>query len=146
MVEMEIWGVSDGRPGPVVLLRNEDRVLPIVINFPEANAIQMGLMGQKFGRPMTHDLICNVLAGLRGTIKSVNIYKIEDDTYYAYLDVEQRSADNEVEQVLRIDARPSDGMAIAVRLGCPIYAAEEVLDSSAQDMSSLGLTDDEDAD
>ena len=143
MVEMEIWGVSDGQPGPVVLLRNGTRILPIVINFPEANAIQMGLMGQKFGRPMTHDLICNILAGLRGTIKSVNIYKLENDTYFAYLDIEQKTHDGEIEQVLRIDTRPSDGMAIAVRIGCPIYAAEEVLDSSGQDMSALGLSEDE---
>lgn len=143
MIEMEIWGVSDGQPGPVVLLRNENRILPIVINFPEANAIQMGLMGQKFGRPMTHDLICNLLAGLKGTVQSVNIYKLENDTYYAYLNIEQRSHDGEIEQILRVDTRPSDGMAIAVRVKCPIYAAEEVLDTSGQDMSSLGLSDEE---
>ena len=143
MIEMEIWGVSDGQPGPVVLLRNENRILPIVINFPEANAIQMGLMGQKFGRPMTHDLICNLLAGLKGTVQSVNIYKLEKDTYYAYLNIEQRSQDGEIEQILRVDTRPSDGMAIAVRVKCPIYAAEEVLDTSGQDMSALGLSDEE---
>jgi len=92
---------------------------------------------------MTHDLICNVLAGLRGELKSVTIYKLENETFYAHLNVEQQSLDGQVEQVLRIDSRPSDGIAIATRVGCPIFAAEEVLEIAGQDVANLGTTDDD---
>lgn len=138
MVEVEVLGVSDGPSHPVVLLRNEDRVLPIVVGIPEAHAIQMGVLDQKFGRPMTHDLLCNVLAGLRGQLSSVTIYKLENDTFFAHLNVEQKSSDGDVEQILRIDSRPSDGIAVAVREKCPIYVADEVMDTAAQDVSILG--------
>lgn len=137
MVEVEVLGVSDGPNHPVVLLRYEDRVLPIVVGIPEAHAIQVGVLEEKLGRPMTHDLVCNLLAGLRGDLQSVTIYKLENDTFYAHLNVEQSSSDGEVEQVLRIDSRPSDGIAIAVRRKCPIYVAEEIMESAGQDVAIL---------
>lgn len=148
MVELELIGVSEGPTHPVVLLRHEDRVLPIVVGIPEANAIQVGLMEEKIGRPMTHDLVCNLLAGLRGELQSMTIYKLENDTFYAHLNVQQHSNDGQVEQVLRIDSRPSDGIAIAVRIGCPIMASTSVMDMAAQDISILnpGEGDDDDED
>lgn len=139
MVEVEVLGVSDTPTNPVVLLRNEDRVLPIVIGTPEAHAIQVGVLDEKLGRPMTHDLLCNLLAGLRGELQSITIYKLENDTFYAHLNVEQKSLGGEVEQVLRIDSRPSDGIAIAVRIKCPVYVAEEVMDVASQDMAMHNL-------
>lgn len=135
MLEVEILGVSDTPNHPVVLLRHEDRVLPIVVGIPEAQAIQVGLLNQKLGRPMTHDLVCNILTGLRAELQSVTIYKLENDTFYAHLNVDQTSPSGEMEQVLKIDSRPSDGIAIAVRQECPIYVAEEVMDSASQDVS-----------
>ena len=144
MLELEVLGVTqaEGSHYPLVLLRNESRVLPILVGIPEAGAIQHGLMREKAPRPMTHDLICNLLAGLRGKLKSVTIYQLENDTFFAHLNVEQLNAEGQVEQVLRIDSRPSDGIAIAVRVGCPIYAAEEVMDNASQDASMIeGLPD-----
>lgn len=139
MVELEVLGVSqaDENHYPLVLLRHESRVLPILVGIPEASAIQVGLMGEKTARPMTHDLIKNLLAGLRGEIKSLTIYRLENDTFFAHLNVEQKDAKGNVEQHLRIDTRPSDGIAIAVRVGCPILAAEEVMEMAGQDASIL---------
>ena len=93
---------------------------------------------------MTHDLISNLFAGLRARLQSVTIYKLENDTFYAHLNVQQNSAAGEVEQILRIDSRPSDGIAIAVREKCPILVATEVMDKAAQDVSILNADDDED--
>lgn len=148
MVELEILGVTqaEGSHYPLVLLRHESRVLPILVGIPEAGAIQHGLSREKAPRPMTHDLICNLLAGLRGRLKSVTIYQLENDTFFAHLNVEQLNAEGQVEQVLRIDSRPSDGIAIAVRVGCPIYAAEEVMNSAAQDASIIEGSRDQEGD
>ena len=143
MIEVEVLGVSDGAAHPVVLLRHEDRVLPLVVGLPEAQAIQVGLMEEKLGRPMTHDLVCNILAGLRGELQSITIYKLENDTFFAHLNVNQVSTSGEVEQVLRIDSRPSDSIAIAVRAKCPIFVAEAVMDAAAQD---VGIVETEEPD
>lgn len=148
MLEVEILGVSQAEEHqyPLVLLRHESKVLPILVGLPEASAIQIGLLGEKTARPMTHDLVCNLLVGLRGDLNSVNIYKLENETFLAHLNIEQKNSEGEVEQILRIDTRPSDGIAIAVRVGCPIMVAEEVMESAAQDASILGDTDDDDMD
>lgn len=144
MVEVEILGVSDGPKHPVVLLRHEERVLPIVVGMPEAHAIQMGLMDEKYGRPMTHDLVCNLLAGLRAVLQSVTIYKLENETFFAHLNLEQSEPNGELVQVLKIDSRPSDGIAVAVRVGCPVYVADKVMESAAQDVAILSPDDDSD--
>lgn len=139
MVPLEVLGVSqaDKTGLPVVLLRDGNRILPILVGIPEASAIQIVLMGESPPRPLTHDLICNLLAGLRGSLQSVTIYKLENDIFYAHLNIEQRSSEGQVEQMLRVDSRPSDGIAIAVRMQCPIFAAEEVMEAAAQDASIL---------
>lgn len=142
LVPLEVLGVSsDGRFSPMVLLRHEDRVLPILVGIAEADAIHAALTHRDLGRPMTHDLICNILAGLRGHLQSVVIYKLENDTFFAHLNIEQQGADNQIEQVLRIDSRPSDGIAIACRVNCPIYAAQEVMDMASTDWSSLSTSE-----
>ena len=148
MVPLEVLGVSQAdRTGyPVVLLRNENRILPILVGMPEARAIQIVLMGETPPRPLTHDLICNLLAGLNGHLQSVSIYKLQNDIFFAHLNIEQRSASGQVEQVLRVDSRPSDGIAIAVRMKCPILAAEEVMDAAGQDPSILGEGEEENED
>ena len=148
MVPLEVLGVSqaDKTGYPVVLLRHENRILPILVGMPEARAIQIVLMGETPPRPLTHDLICNLLAGLNGQLQSVSIYKLQNDIFFAHLNIEQRSASGQVEQVLRVDSRPSDGIAIAVRMKCPILAAEEVMDAAAQDPSILGEGEEENED
>lgn len=134
MIEVEILGVSEGPQHPVVLLRHGDRVLPIVVGTPEAHAIQVGILEEKLGRPMTHDLMFNILAGFHGEMESLSIYKLEDDTFFAHLNINQRSEEGDLQQILRVDARPSDGIAMAVRAKCPIYVAEEVMEKAAQDV------------
>ena len=146
MVEVDILGVTDTPNHHVVLLGHEDRVLPIVVGTPEAQAIYVGLHNEKLGRPMTHDLVCNLLAGLRAELESVTIYKLENDTFFAHLNVKQESLSGETEQMLRIDARPSDGIAIAVRRQCPIYVADEVMESASQDATATGNEENGDAD
>ena len=141
-VPLEVLGVSmDSHHQPVVILRHEDRVLPIVVGLPEAEAIHAALLHRDLGRPMTHDLICNLLAGLRGDLQSVTIYKLENETFYAHLNIEQRTATGQIDQVLRVDSRPSDGIAIACRTNSPIFATQTVMDQASQDMSILGTGD-----
>ena len=139
MVETEIMGITQvqGAGFPTVLLRHENRILLISIGLPEASAIQLALLEEKPPRPMTHDLICNLLAGLRATVQSVNIYKLEAQTFFAYLSIEQTDEQGEVEQVLRVDTRPSDGIAIALRVGCPVFVDEAVLEEAGHDASLL---------
>ncbi|MBI5092504.1 MAG: bifunctional nuclease family protein [Candidatus Hydrogenedentes bacterium] len=143
MVKLEVLGVhNDGQQRHAwVLLRHEDRVLPIVVGEHEAGAIHEALIHRNVGRPMTHDLICNLLAGLRGQLKSLVIYKLENDTFYAHLNIEQMNASGAVEQVLRVDSRPSDGIAVALRVDSPIYAAEAVMDQAAQPLAILGSSE-----
>jgi uncharacterized protein len=146
MIPLDVIGVSQSEKDgfPVVWLRNENRVLPIVVGLPEANAIQIVLLGQSPPRPLTHDLIGNLLAGLRAELQSVTIYKLENEIFFAHLNIQQRSPTGQVEQILRVDSRPSDGIAIAVRMKCPILAAEEVMDAAGQDASLLAEADEED--
>jgi uncharacterized protein len=146
MVELQVLGVSqpEEQQNPLVLMRHENRVLPIVVGVHEANAIQIGLMQESLPRPMTHDLIQNLMVGLRAELKSVTIYRLEHGTFYAHLNLEQRNAQGQVEQVLKIDTRPSDGIALAVRVGCPVLAAEEVMDEAAQEANILGPGEDGD--
>jgi bifunctional DNase/RNase len=146
MLPLEVIGVSQSEKDgfPVVWLRNDNRVLPIVVGLPEANAIQIVLLGQSPPRPLTHDLIGNLLAGLRGELQSVTIYKLENEIFFAHLNIQQRSATGQVEQILRVDSRPSDGIAIAVRIKCPILVAEEVMDAAGQDASLLTEASEED--
>ncbi len=139
MLNADVLGITQLQSGgfPAVVLRHEDRVLFISIGLPEASAIQMALLEEKPPRPMTHDLICNVLAGLRACVTSVVIYKLEEQTFFAYLNMEQLDEQGELEQALRIDARPSDAIAIALRLGCPIQISEAVMDEAGHDASLL---------
>jgi hypothetical protein len=139
MLEAEVLGITQlqGAGFPTVLLRHENQVLFISIGLPEASAIQLALMDDKPSRPMTHDLICNLLAGLRGQLQSVSVYKLEEQTFFAYLSVEQLDEKGEIDQVLRIDARPSDGIAVALRVGCPIYVSEVVMDEAGHDAALL---------
>jgi bifunctional DNase/RNase len=92
---------------------------------------------------MTHDLICNLLAGLRGELQSVTIYKLENETFFAHLNIEQKNADGATQQVLRVDSRPSDGIAIACRVSAPILAAEAVMDAASQDLSILASSEED---
>ena len=126
---MELLGVRLELPAnaPVVLLREQTgdrRVLPIYIDTPEAKAIALALEGREMARPMTHDLLRDVVAALGATVERVTVTELRDSTFYAelLLDVKGRT------QV--ISSRPSDAIALAVRTGAPIFAGVAVLDEA----------------
>lgn len=129
MVQMDLVAVRVELPGntPVVLLREQSetpRLLPIFIGQPEATAIAFAMDGIVTPRPMTHDLIIQMFEQLAVTIRQVDITGLVDGTFYAQIHV--TSGDKTVE----FSARPSDALALAVRVGCPIYADESVLEDA----------------
>jgi uncharacterized protein len=99
------------------------RLLPIWIGQPEAESIVMQIHNIKRVRPLTHDLCKNLILGLGGSLRRVQITRVEKNTYYAELHI------NRGESVVQIDARPSDSIAIALRLAAPIFASESLLSS-----------------
>jgi len=112
----------------LVVLRENDsqRYLPIWIGPFEAEAIQMGLQRTDAGRPLTHDLLGNVIEQLGGRLVHVHVLDLRDDTFFAVLVVDVG------ERRVEIDARPSDAIALAVRGEVPIYVAEDVMDKAGQ--------------
>jgi len=118
---------------PVVILQeqNGERVLPIWIGPAEASAIAMELAGMKFARPLTHDLLKQVIVGLGADLRKVIITKVQDNTYYAELHIYRGDA------VVNIDARPSDSIAVALRLKAPIFTSDELLEHTSVDTSEL---------
>ena len=132
MLEVKVvhLGLDRSSNTPVVILQEKDgdRVLPIWIGPSEASAIAMELAGVKFSRPLTHDLVKQVILGLGGHVTSVSITRVKENTYYAEMEIHQ--SDN----VVRIDARPSDSIAVALRLGAPIFTQEELLGVTSIDL------------
>jgi bifunctional DNase/RNase len=120
-------GVDRSTNSPVVILREVggERTLPIWIGTSEAHAIAVELQGAKPQRPLTHDLLKHVLAGLGGELRRVHITALRDDTYFAELLVFRG------EEPFQVDARPSDAIALALRCSAAIYTTEELLDRSA---------------
>ena len=110
-------------PQYVVVLEDleKTRLVPIWIGLSEGNAIALEMQGEKFPRPLTHDLIINMLRDLNAVIEKVVVSDLKENSYYAiiYLKADGRS--------IAIDARPSDSLALAVRVNCPIFIDEKVL-------------------
>jgi uncharacterized protein len=127
--EMVIYGVSFDMVGkqPIVLLKAVDtnKFLPIWIGHPEAAAILMKLQGASTPRPMTHDLLFEMLGELDVACSRVSVTELRENTFYASITLTVNG--REVE----IDSRPSDALALAVRSGAPIFAAEDVIAESA---------------
>lgn len=117
-------GLDQNTNSPVVLLREKEgeRVLPIWIGPAEASAIAMELQGLKAQRPMTHDLLKHVIMGLGGELRRVTITSVRDNTYFAELLLRREG------QVVQVDARPSDSIALALRLNAPIFTSDDLLD------------------
>ena len=126
---MELLGVRLELPAnaPVVLLREQtgERVLPIYIGPEEARAIALALEGVATPRPMTHDLLRDALTALGATVVSVTVTDFCDRTFFAELELLQAG------RTVRVSSRPSDAIALAVRVDAPIFAAEGVLDEAA---------------
>ncbi len=129
MQEMVIYGVSFDMVGkqPIVLLKTQEgnKFLPIWIGHPEAAAILMKLQGASTPRPMTHDLVTDMLTQLDAKVTRIAVTELRENTFYALITVSIDGSE------LEIDSRPSDALALAVRSGAPIFAAEEVIAESA---------------
>jgi bifunctional DNase/RNase len=127
-VEMKIRGLmmDPVTNMPIVILRDNSgkMILPIWVGIYEANAIALEIEKVTTPRPMTHDLIKNVLLGLETGVTKVVVSELKDDTFYAVIWLERDG------QLISIDSRPSDALALALRLDCPIYVEEQVLKSS----------------
>ena len=127
-VEMKIRGLmmDPVTNMPIVILKDLDgkSVLPIWVGVYEANAIALEIEKVATPRPMTHDLIKNVFLGLTTGVRKVVVSDLQDDTFYAVIWVEHNG------DLIAIDSRPSDALAVALRLDCPIYVEEDVLKSS----------------
>lgn len=128
MIEVTVahLGLDRTTNTPVVILREKDgsRVLPIWIGPAEASAIAMEMQGLKAQRPMTHDLLKQILVGLGGELRRVIISAVKDNTYFAELMIRRE------DHVFQVDARPSDSIALALRLAAPIFTSDELLDQS----------------
>jgi bifunctional DNase/RNase len=127
-VEMKIRGlmVDPVTNMPIVVLKdvNGNAVLPIWVGVYEANAIALEIEKVTTPRPMTHDLIRNLLFGLEAGVKKVVVSDLKDDTFFAVIWLERNG------EMVSVDSRPSDALAIALRLDCPIYVEETVLKTS----------------
>jgi len=127
-VEMKIRGlmVDPVTNMPIVVLKdiNGTAILPIWVGVYEANAIALEIEKVSTPRPMTHDLIRNLLFGLETGVKKVVVSDLKEDTFYAVIWLERNG------EMISVDSRPSDALAIALRLDCPIYVEETVLSTS----------------
>jgi bifunctional DNase/RNase len=127
-VEMKIRGLmmDPVTNMPIVILKDSstDTVLPIWVGVYEANAIALEIEKVATPRPMTHDLIKNVLTGLDAAVHKVVVTELKEDTFYAVIWLEREG------RVVSIDSRPSDALALALRVDCPIFVDDEVLKSS----------------
>ena len=125
---------------PIVVLKdvNSDTLLPIWVGMYEANAIAMEIEKVSTPRPMTHDLIKNVLAGLDAHVHKIVVTELKDDTFFAVIWMEREG------RIVSVDSRPSDALALALRVDCPIYVDEEVLKTSKKAQTAADPTTSED--
>ena len=136
MQEMQIYGVSFDLVGkqPIVLLKTAEgnKFLPIWIGHPEAAAILMKLQSATTPRPMTHDLVTDILTQLDAQVVRITVTELKENTFYASITVQQNGSE------IEIDSRPSDAIALAIRTEAPIFAAEEVIEESAIEFEGEG--------
>ena len=134
MREMTLYGVSFEPIGkqPIVLLKtaDDDKFLPIWIGHDVAAAILMKLQGATPPRPMTHDLLADVVSELQGEVVRVTVTELRENTFYARITMVQNGRE------LEIDSRPSDAIALAVRCDAQIFATEDVIEESGIDFQS----------
>jgi bifunctional DNase/RNase len=130
MVEVTVsrLGLDASTNTYVVILREKggNRLLPIWIGQPEAESIVMQMNNVRRERPLTHDLCKNLIIGMGGTLRRVQITKVQKNTYFAEMHIQRP------EGPVQIDARPSDSIAVALRLSAPIFAQESLLTAVAE--------------
>jgi uncharacterized protein len=140
-VEMKIRGLmlDPVTNTPIVILKDSgsDTVLPIWVGVYEANAIALEIEKVSTPRPMTHDLIKNVLTGLDTHVHKVVVTELKEDTFYAVIWMERDG------RVISVDSRPSDALALALRVDCPIFVEDEVLKTSKKAAGTSEATSEE---
>ena len=124
---------------PIVILSDLDghRILPIWVGFFEANAIALQMENVTTPRPMTHDLLRNVISGLNATVKKIVVNNLSDNTFYALVFLETDG------ETVAIDSRPSDAIALALRMKSPIFVEEEVINKAKSLDGTRDLADSE---
>jgi hypothetical protein len=136
LIKMTLEGVRIEIPSnkPILLLKEENgnRYLPIWIGPYEASAIALELSNLKTPRPMTHDLIINIINNLKISIDNIEITDIRDNTFYAIINLKKSDS-----KVVKVDSRPSDAIATAVRIKCHIFVREHVLESGGLRIQSI---------
>ena len=141
-VEMKIRGLmmDPVTNMPIVVLKdvNGSAILPIWVGIYEANAIALEIEKMPTPRPMTHDLIRNLLFGLETAVKKIVVSDLRDDTFYAVLWLERNG------EMIGVDSRPSDALAIALRMDCPIFVDDSVLKTSRENTSVAEVGSNED--
>jgi uncharacterized protein len=131
VISVELVSVRLDLPAraPVMILRERDgagRILPILIGNAEADAIDLQLRGVVPPRPLTHDLLCHIIEELGASVTSVVVSDLREHTFYAELHLQVAGGPHVV------SARPSDSIALAVRIGCPLFVADAVMDEAGQ--------------
>lgn len=127
----------------IVVLKEKDgdRQLVIWIGHAEADSITLKLQGHEVPRPMTHDLLRNLIKDMGGALEHVYIHDLREDTYFAFLAVKQNG------RRIEVDARPSDSIALAIRAQCPIFVSEVIMDRAAiapsEEEPTLAVEEDE---
>lgn len=129
-----VSGIDEEKDLPVVLLDADEKVIPIFITPDQAQSIRLALNGEPFDRPLTHDLLVDMVAEFGSAIDSVRIDDLADHTFYAKIDTEQYR-DGE-RRTRTFDARPSDGIAIALRVDCPIKLEDSVVEKAGEPHTS----------
>ena len=126
MIQVELTKIiiDEKRQDQIIVLKEKDgeRQIPIIIGFMEASAIKMKISGIEVPRPLTHDLLVNVISAMDAQLTRLIIDKLETNTFFAKLDIKRPSGETRL-----VDCRPSDGIAVAVRTRCPIFVDDEVL-------------------
>ena len=130
-VKVQSLGLDRSSNTPVVILEELDgeRVLPIWIGPAEASAIAMQLADMEYSRPLTHDLLVAVLNGLGGSLRKVIITRVEKSTYFADLIIHRDG------EVISVDARPSDSIAVALRVDARIFAQDDLLEQATVEIA-----------
>ena len=127
-VELSRIIIDEKRQDQVIVLKEKDgeRQIPIVIGFMEASSIKIKISGVDVPRPMTHDLLVNVMEVLGGSLLRVIIDKLVNNTFYAKLEIKSKDG-----TIKMIDSRPSDSIAMAVRFKAPIFVADDIFHQSS---------------
>lgn len=134
-IGVSVDGEGQGIPAALVEARGE--VLPIFVSTDQARSMQLALRGEPFDRPLTHDLLVDMVAEFGGAIDRVRVDDLADGTFYAKIDAEQYHGGERKHLVF--DARPSDALALALRVDCSVIVSDAVLDEAAYSEEELDM-------